>query len=264
MNDNSTDKSYGTFFEHLEELRYRLIVSFIAIIVMTIAWWYFADYFFKIIMIPGNEIIENIVYTHVTEPFVIKIKLAFIAGLVTASPIVLTQIWLFVAPGLKKSEKKYLIPSFTFGLLLFLAGVVFAFEVVLPTALLFFISLTPPGVQQMITIGKYIGFVVMVLLSFGIAFELPIVMVFLGKIGLINARFLRKNRRYAFLVITIASAVITPTVDAFTMFLMIIPLYILFEISILLVHLFGKSALEDDEEEDDYEEELDEDLEVDA
>lgn len=222
-----------TLVGHLEELRRCIIISLAAIVVTTcIAFW-------KIKQIVAYLIrpVGHVVFLSPTEAFMSYFKVAFFVGIVLASPVILYQIWRFVSPALKDKEKREALLLLPFSIALFLGGAAFAFFLVIPWALNFLINFAGPEVFPVLSISKYLSFVVMLTIVFGVVFELPVAVLFLAKIGLITPSFLRKNRKFAILIIFIAAAVLTPTPDAFTQLLMAVPLMVLFEISIWIAKL---------------------------
>lgn len=230
------------FLQHLEELRWRLLKSIFAVFVMAGVGFYFSDDLMTIIKIPlGGVKLYNIA---VTGTFYAYLKIALIAGIIGAAPIVFYQLWMFVSPGLYKKEKLFIIPVVFISTLLFLGGAVFCFYTVLPLSLKFLIGFSGEIIENTITIGSYINFVGLLLIAFGVGFQLPLMNYFLAKLGIINASFLSKGRRYALVIILIFAAVITPP-DVFTQVLLAIPLYILYEISIIVVKITAKNREEE-------------------
>lgn len=230
------------FLEHLEELRKRLVRCFLALIVTAGASFYFADYIFKFIMVPlGNT---KLYATEVTGSFTAYFKISLITGIIVALPYIFWQLWTFISPGLYKKEKLLILPIVISSTLLFLLGGAFCFYVMLPMSLKFLIHFSEGLIEPIITVGSYISFVGMLILGFGAGFQLPIVAYVLGKIGIVSARGLNKGRRYAVVILLFLSAFLTPTPDMFTMLVMFVPLYALYELSILIVWLTGKKSSE--------------------
>jgi sec-independent protein translocase protein TatC len=227
------------FLEHLEELRKRLVRCFIALIISASACFYFAEHIFKFIMIPLGD--TKLYVTEVTGSFTAFFKVALIAGLIVALPYIFWQLWTFISPGLYKREKLLILPVVISSTLLFLLGAVFCYYVMLPISLDFLIHFGEGVVEPLITVQSYISFVGMLILGFGVGFQLPILAYVLGKFGIVSARGLNKARRYAIVILLIVSAFLTPTPDMFTMLVMFLPLYALYELSILVVWLSGKN-----------------------
>jgi sec-independent protein translocase protein TatC len=230
-----------TFFEHLVELRKRLIHSLIAIGIGAFVGVYVAKYIIVYITRPMLKALADahlnpqLVYTHPAGGFNLIITLGIYIGVVLASPIVLYQIWLFVAPALYKHERSA-IAGFLFStVFLFLAGIAFGYFVTLPYMLKFLVTfqvVSLPGVVPMITITEYFDLTLIVLLGLGLVFELPILVFFLTLFGIVTPQFLWKNIRYAILIIAIVAAIITPTPDAMTMLIFMAPMMGLYFIGI--------------------------------
>ena len=230
-----------TFFEHLVELRKRLISSLIAIAIGAFVGVYIAKYVIQFITLPMHKALieahlENrLVYTHPAGGLTLIITLGIYIGLVLASPIVLYQIWLFVAPALYKHERSA-VTGFLFStVFLFLAGIAFGYFVTLPYVLRFLVKFTNvslPGIEPMITVTEYFDLTLMVLLGLGLVFELPVLVFFLSLFGIVTPKFLWKNIRYAILVIAIVAAIITPSPDAMTMLIFMAPMIGLYFVGI--------------------------------
>ncbi|RME25702.1 MAG: twin-arginine translocase subunit TatC [Candidatus Zixiibacteriota bacterium] len=230
------EESNMPFLEHLEEFRRRLIKSFLAVIVCSAIAGYFSDDLVKLITHPLGGIKLHV--TEVTGSFYAYLKVALFTGIVTALPFVFYQLWAFVSPGLYPREKRAILPLVIISTLLFLIGATFCYLLVLPLALHILIGFSEGLFTPIITVSSYITFAGLFLLAFGLAFELPVVAYFLGRIGLISADFLIKGRRYAVVIILIVAALLTPA-DVFTQLLLAVPLYILYEISIVIVRMTG-------------------------
>ncbi len=226
------------FLDHVEELRWRLIKSILAVAVIAFASFAFSEHLYKWITIPLGDV--KLHFTEVTGSFYAYLKLSIYAGIILASPIVFYQLWCFISPGLYKSEKRMIIPMVFFSTILFLIGGAFCFLVVLPFAIAFLLGYGADVMTPIITINSYISFAGMMVLAFGLAFELPVVGYFLGKIGLVSSRFMRKIRPYAVVLILILAAILTPTPDVASQLLLAVPMWILYEITILIVRLTGK------------------------
>lgn len=231
-----------SFLQHLEELRMRIIRALMAVGLGFCACWYYAERIFSYMQRPIMTALQNhhldtkLVYLNPTEPFNMYIKVGFISGLFLASPFVLYQLWAFVAPGLYRDEKRYVVPFMFFSVGLFLAGGYFGYRIVYPAALDFLIGY---GQQfsPMITIGEYTDLFLTIIIGLGIIFELPILVFFLALMGVVNASFMWKNLRYSILVIFILAAIVTPTTDIMNMCLFAAPMVVLYVISILVAYL---------------------------
>lgn len=240
--DNSEKKSFFgemPFLDHVEELRWRLLKSLGGIAVVALAAFAFADYLFAAITMPLGDI--KLHFTEITGSFYAYLKISFYVGIIGAAPIVFYQLWRFIAPGLFAKEKKVIIPMVAASTVLFLIGGSFCFFVVLPFAIKFLISYGEEVMTPIITISSYISFAGLLVLAFGLAFQLPVLGYFFGKIGLVSSRALGKGRPYAVLAFLIMAAVLSPP-DVFTQLLLAGPLYFLYEITIIIVRLTGRKG----------------------
>ena len=233
------------FLDHLEELRWRIIWSLAVIIVAALLGFWLVTHFdvLGLLIEPIQPFLgtSKLKYLSPTDPFFITLKLAIILGLVLASPIVFYQIWAFLAPALLPSERKVIIPSLYLGLVLFAAGVLMAYTLVLPVTLRFTMGFQTESLEQAIVIGAYMNVVVRLLLAFGLVFELPVVILILSVMGLVTPEFLVSKRRHAIAGITILAAVITPG-DVITItIMMMVPLVLLYEFSIILSRMVKPS-----------------------
>ncbi len=226
------------FLHHLEELRWRLLKSFLAVVAAAIAAFYFSDQIVKFIIAPLGD--TKLYFNEVTGSFYAYLKLSLLTGVLAASPIVFYQLWAFVSPGLYPKEKIKVLPLVTISAILFLTGAAFCYYAVLPYSLKFLLNFSGDLLSPLITIGSYISFAGMLLLAFGICFQLPVAAYFLGRIGLINPAILRKGRRYAVILILIFAAILTPSPDIATQLMLAVPLYLLYELSIIIVRCTGK------------------------
>lgn len=232
-------KSQMPFLDHVEELRWRIIKSILAVAVMGGISFAFADYIFKFITIPLGDI--KLHFTEITGSFYAYLKISFFSGVIGALPVVFYQLWSFINPGLYAKEKHTILPMVFFSTILFLIGASFCFFVVLPFALKFLIEYGEETMTPIITVSSYVSFAGLLLLAFGIAFQLPVVGYFLGRIGLVSPRVLGKGRPYAIIVFLIGAAVLSPP-DIFTQVLLAGPLYLLYEITIIIVRITGRKA----------------------
>lgn len=231
--------------EHLEELRWRIIKILLALSAATIASYFFTDTLFIWIRWPldaatpaGQKI--NLNYLRIGDSFTIRIKMALVAGIFISIPITLYQIWRFVTPGLYEHERRKVLPLVFWSSILFLAGSAMCFFWVMPITIRFLLAIAPENITPVLTVSEYINFILWTTISFGAVFQLPLVALFLGKLGIINARMLSKGRRYAIVAIAFVAAVITPSTDALSMIMLGMPLYLLYEISIWLLKFRGQ------------------------
>jgi sec-independent protein translocase protein TatC len=233
------DEHSKPFIEHLEDLRLTLIKCGVTLIVAMAGSLCFAQRIYDFLYWPLHAAnlkeMPKLQNLDITTPFTLDMEVGISTGLIIAMPLLLFFIGQFVLPALTPRERKMLTPVFTAGAFLFLVGVAFAFFIILPKTLNFFFEYSiNRGWQAQWTIQAYIDFVVQITLAFGVGFELPIVILALGKLGIVNAAMLSKFRKHAVLVIAILAAIITPTPDLLTMSFMFVPMYILFEISIVV------------------------------
>ena len=228
------DERKLTIIEHLEELRRRLIRSLVALFGgMVISFVFWQDKVFYVLMAPINQLGRELVLLSVTEGFLLQIKIAFIGGLITASPVILWQLIAFLLPALYKKEKKVFWSIFLSSLILFVFGIVFAYKFVLLLGLKFLLVNFSGGLVPMISAAKYLSFVLGFLLPFGVVFEIPVAAYILTKAGLLTPQKLRQNRRYVILVVFILAALLTPP-DVISQVLLALPMLFLYEISIFI------------------------------
>jgi sec-independent protein translocase protein TatC len=242
--------------DHLGELRTRLIRILIVVGIGFGACWYYKDWLFQIITRPLYQVLpqnSHMIYTSLPEAFFNYIKIAFFASIFLTSPYILYQIWKFISPGLYKAEKKYVAPFVISSSLLFIGGIVFGYFLALPPAFGFFVEFSSDFLKPMISLREYLSFSMKLLLAFGLSFELPVLIFFMAKIGVVNSKMLSKNRRYAILIIFVAAAILTPSPDAFTQIIMAIPLMGLYEVGIFVAKFAEKKRSKaDDTEEKKY------------
>jgi sec-independent protein translocase protein TatC len=232
-----------SFLEHLDELRRRIVYAVLALAAGFIVCCFFIGQIFDFIMRPMQLLLPpggTLVYTDPSEAFVLYIKIAAIAGLLLSSPAVFTQIWLFVAPGLYAHEKKWAIPFVAMSTFFFVVGAAFAHYVVFPLTWRFFVGFTTDILTFMPRIETSFSLYLRLVLAFGIVFQLPTLVLFLARMGVLTARFMIKNFKFAVLGIVIISAVITPDGGGVSLFAMTGPLVLLYIFSIGLAWLFGK------------------------
>jgi len=235
-----------SFLDHLEELRSRLI-KILAAVGLTFAacWTFAADSLFNIAKAPIQTAIgpnEKLTLTSVTEPFNLQIKVAFVAALFLAAPFIMAQIWLFIAPGLYKHERKYASPFIISSTILFVLGGIFGYYVAFPFALQYLVSLgtSDMGLKALITAGDYFDLFVTVEVGLGIVFEIPALIFILSRIGLVSAGFLFRNTKYAILIAFILAAVLTPTGDIPNMMILAVPMIALYALGIVIAYVFAK------------------------
>ena len=239
-----------TVMEHLEELRHRIIIVLFAIALGSVVGWFLYGPFMKLILEPYCDFVAanpdiapsegcRLNYLGVVDGLVVKLKIVFFLGLVCVLPIVLYQLWAFITPGLTKKEKRWSVPFIIASTLLFLLGALFAY-VTLPKALEFSPGFAGEFAVPLITFDRYVGFVTLVTLAFGLSFLFPVVLVFLEAVHILSPRILASWRRWAILGISIFAAVITPSSDPYTMLAMMIPMYLFYEASIIIGRLMKR------------------------
>lgn len=242
---------------HLGELRKRLVVSLLALLVTFVGSFYYSEEIFGLVMFPlkydldfsfqsidlsfvPKDKLQNtkLVFLAPAEAFWMNIKVSIVSGLMLALPVIFHQLWLFIAPGLLPKERKYVLPFIFSATGLFLAGSAFCFFIVLPFALSFLLTYKVGDfMMPMLSAGQYVDFCLKFILAFGAVFELPIVILFLTKMGIVSPKTLAKNRKYAVLIAFVLAAVLSPTPDAFNQTLMAVPILLLYEVGIWLSYL---------------------------
>ena len=237
------------FFSHLKELRDRLIVCVIAVGVAFIITYGFKERLFGFLMHPFVQVMppgSSFIFTNITEAFITYFKIAIVAAIFLGSPVLLYEIWMFVAPGLYEKEKNYVYPFIVFGSLLFVTGALFCYFVVMPVLFRFFVGYASEFVVPMPSLKEYMSLTLKLLITFGFIFLLPLVAYYLSKAGIINHRLLSSKRRYAILGIFILSAIITPP-EMTSQLLIVLPLIGLYEVSIIIARIFGKKKVPQEE-----------------
>jgi sec-independent protein translocase protein TatC len=238
--DTAGDDEQGkmSFFDHLTELRTRIVWSLIPAGVGLGIALYFTT---SVMRFLSRHLKTELVFTTPTEAFWTYMKVAMIMGLFIAMPVILWNVWAFVAPGLHRHERKYAAPFVVIGSLLFIGGGAFALFVIVPFAISFLVSFgQEQGLRPMITISSYIDFILKFTLAFGVVFELPVVITLLSMLGVVTPQFLSKNRKYAILINFVIAAILTPTPDIVNQSLMAGPLIVLYEIGIVCARVFGR------------------------
>ncbi len=239
------DDAKMSFFDHLAELRTRIVWSLVPAGVGLMIALYFTDRIMVFLQRPLAKLKTPPVFLAPTEYFWTYMKVAMITGLFVAMPVVLWNVWAFVAPGLHKHERRYAAPFVIIGSLLFVLGGAFALLVVIPFAVQFLINFgIEKGAQPMISIASYTDFILKFTLAFGLVFEMPVIITLLSMLGIVTPQFLSKNRKYAILINFIIAAILTPTPDALNQSLMAGPLIILYEVGIIAARVFGKRSAE--------------------
>jgi sec-independent protein translocase protein TatC len=246
--------------EHLGELRKRITISLAALIVTFVFSFTYSEEIFRLIMFPlkynldfsvkniyvhfvPQDKLQNtkLVFLAPAEAFWMNLKVSFVAGLMLSLPVMFHQLWKFISPGLLPRERKYVIPFIFSATGLFLFGAAFCFFIVLPFAMGFLLTYKVGDfLMPMLSVGQYVDFCLKFILAFGVVFELPIIIIFLTKMGIVTPKTLAKNRKYAVLIAFVLAAFLTPTPDAFNQILMAVPIILLYEIGIWVSLLFVK------------------------
>ncbi len=234
------DSAEMPFLDHLEELRWRIIWSLVTVGVLSVGG------FFIVTELGVLELLERplmhtlqsdeLFYTNPTTPIMVSLKLAFVVGVILALPILAYHTWAFLSPALYEHERRLIVPAIAAGFVLFLAGIAMAYFLVLPLGLRFLLNFQAETLSPIITIDEYLRFATRLILAFGVVFEMPLLMLVLGYLGLVTPESLRKYRRYAIVAIAIVSAILTPA-DVGTMVMMMTPMILLYELSIWLVRI---------------------------
>ena len=242
MSQEPEQLAEGTLISHLLELRDRLLRAFLAVILVFIPLAFFANEVFTFVAQPLIQQLpkgSSLIATSVISPFMTPFKLAFFVALFVAMPFVLYQVWAFVAPGLYRHEKKFALPLLVSSIVLFYAGIAFAYFAVFPVMFQFFANTTPVGVTMMTDITSYMDFVLTMFLCFGLAFEVPVVVVLLVLTGLVKVEKLAEIRGYVLIGIFVVAAVLTPP-DAISQTIMAVPMYLLYEGGLAMARLMNR------------------------
>ncbi len=245
--------------EHLSELRKRIIICLVSILIGFVVSFTYSEVLFRFLTIPlkynisfslnspfisfiEKKIKNNppLVFLSPTEAFWMHIKISMISALVISLPVIFSQLWKFVSPGLLHKEKKYVVPFVIITTSFFLIGAAYCFFLVLPFAMGFLLSYKTESMTPMLSVGNYVDFCLKFILAFGAIFELPIAIIFFTRMGLVTPKTLAKHRKYAIILAFIVAAFLTPTPDAFNQTLMAVPMIILYELGVLVSRIFAK------------------------
>jgi sec-independent protein translocase protein TatC len=240
------------FLRHLEELRKRLIASAIAVGIGFAICYFFSERIFLILIEPLKAVMpegDQLIFTALPEMFFAYLKVAFVSGILMASPYLFYQMWMFVAPGLYKQERSLVVPFVLASTLLFAGGALFGYFIVFPFGFKFFIGFSNEYVKALPSVKQYFGFALKLLFAFGVVFELPVIIFFLAKLGLVTTELLRKKRKYAILMTFVAAAILTPP-DVITQCMMAGPLIILYEVGIIVSRFARKKEVKEEEKVD--------------
>jgi sec-independent protein translocase protein TatC len=240
------------FTEHLEELRKRLIVCFIAVGVGFVLSYGFKEKLFQILTRPLIRVMQTgdkLIFTGLPEAFFTYLKVAFLSGIILAVPVIFYEFWMFVAPGLYDKEKRLMVPIVFLSTVFFVGGSFFGYFIVFPYGFKFFLGFASEIIRPLPSMREYLGFASKLLLAFGLVFELPLIITFLARLGVVSVSFLKKNRKYALLLFFVGAAMLTPP-DVVTQVMMALPLILLYEVSIVGARIFGKKNFEEDNNND--------------
>ena len=240
------------FTEHLEELRKRLIICFTAVGIGFVLSYGFKEKLFQILTRPLIRVMQTgdkLIFTGLPEAFFTYLKVAFLSGIILAAPVIFYQFWMFVAPGLYDKEKRLMAPIVFLSTFFFVGGAFFGYFIVFPYGFKFFLGFASEIIRPLPSMREYLGFASKLLLAFGLVFELPLIITFLARLGIVSVSFLKKNRKYALLLFFVGAAILTPP-DVVTQIMMALPLMVLYEISIIGARIFGKKNFEEDDNDD--------------
>jgi sec-independent protein translocase protein TatC len=238
------------FLSHLEELRKRLIVCAIGIGCAFFVAYFFKEDLFRLLVMPLKEVMpegDRLIFTSLPEMFITYLKVSLIAGILAATPVIFYELWMFIAPGLYQHEQRFVIPFVACSSILFTAGALFGYFIVFPFGFKFLMAYSNEYVQALPSVKEYFSFSIKLLFAFGLVFEMPVVVFFLSKMGLVTAEGMRRQRKYALLMTFVVGAVLTPP-DVLTQLMMAVPLMILYELSIFVAKFAAKKKKVEAEE----------------
>src|SRR3954452_5575048 len=248
MTDPTPDENQETFISHLIELRSRLLRAIVAVVIVLAVLFPFAKDIYAALAMPLLRVLpqgSTMIATDVTGTFLVPLKVTLMAAFLVALPYVLYQMWAFVAPGLYQHEKKLVAPVLVSSFIFFLLGMSFAYFFVFPIAFGFFANYTPAGVQMMTDIDKYLSFVLTMFIAFGVTFEVPVIVIVLVRMGIVSLEKLRRIRAYVIVGAFVVGAIFTPP-DVVSQLLLAVPLWLLYELGLLMARFTLPPAAEED------------------
>jgi sec-independent protein translocase protein TatC len=252
-----SDENKLIIFEHLDELRKRLIISFVTVCIAFLVCFYYSDHLLYLLKLPLDHQLNithtapffklvravteiDLYFIAPAEAFWAHLKISMIFSVLISFPVIITETWLFIKPALFNEERRLIVPLILFSILLFITGLLFCFLIVLPFAMEFLLNYKTESLVPMLTLEHYIDFTLKFILAFGVIFQLPVILVLLTKLNIITPDMLKRNRKYAVLIVFIVAAILTPTPDIFNQCLMAVPLMLLYEVSILIAGFIFK------------------------
>jgi len=233
-----------TLLEHLDELRRRILNSVITLLIAFLICWYFSPQIFSWLERPITDVLppgDKLAFTDLAGPFMLYVKVALLAAVFVASPVLLTQVWLFIRPGLYRRERRLALPFIVFTTLFFVLGGYFGYRIAFPLVVRFLLGVGE-DFKQVVTIQSYLSMMSKILLGLGLVFEMPMLIFFFARLGLVTARKLIKWFRWAVLAIFVVAAIITPTPDVATQTVFAVPMILLYLLGVVVAALFGKKA----------------------
>jgi sec-independent protein translocase protein TatC len=233
-----------TLLEHLDELRRRILNSVITLLIAFLICWYFSPQIFSWLERPIMDVLppgDKLAFTDLAGPFMLYVKVALLAAVFVASPVLLTQVWLFIRPGLYRRERRLALPFIVFTTLFFVLGGYFGYRIAFPLVVRFLLGVGG-DFKQVVTIQSYLSMMSKILLGLGLVFEMPMLIFFFARLGLVTARKLIKWFRWAVLAIFVVAAIITPTPDVATQTVFAVPMILLYLLGVVVAALFGKKA----------------------
>jgi len=233
-----------TLLEHLDELRRRILNSVITLLIAFLICWYFSPQIFSWLERPIMDVLppgDKLAFTDLAGPFMLYVKVALLAAVFVASPVLLTQVWLFIRPGLYRRERRLALPFIVFTTLFFVLGGYFGYRIAFPLVVRFLLGVGE-DFKQVVTIQSYLSMMSKILLGLGLVFEMPMLIFFFARLGLVTARKLIKWFRWAVLAIFVVAAIITPTPDVATQTVFAVPMILLYLLGVVVAALFGKKV----------------------